>query len=521
MLPILERKTAGIVIPMFSMRSNGDWGVGDFSSLEQWINCFADAGASILQILPINEISPYETGPYSALSSFAIDPIYIDVQNAEDVINSPRAQKFIASVKVLIEIWHKSDRVYYNTVRDAKLKTLLLGFSHFLETQWDKNTPRALEFKAYIDAQTHWIHDYARFRALKDFYKWQTWTEWPENFKNADKETLRIFEANNFHQVMFFKYIQWVADGQIARATAAAKAKNMLLFGDIPFGINLDSADVWAERGNFNVSLEVGAPPDQFSTDGQRWGLPAYDWLSMQRDGFSYWKRKIRRAVQLYDVIRLDHLVGFFRTYVYKDAKDTGHFDWLGDEAQRKRGYEFLNLVKQFAAGKTPVGEDLGVIPDFAREVMAQLQIPGYKILRWEKDNGYYREPRNFPKISVAAVSTHDTETLRDWWESMPLEERANIWEMISTQRTNGLVPFTAEVQETILRRLLQSGSSIVMLSVQDICGTMDRINTPGLVSDKNWTYRFDSYPGTIEKNYPAQITLFKKLLAECNRTNK
>ena len=518
---ILEKKTAGVVIPLFSMRSRGDWGTGDFTSLTSWINYFASCGASILQILPINEISPYETGPYSALSSFAIDPLYIDVNAVDDVQRSDRAQKFIDSINPLIEIWRASDRVFYNTVRDAKLKTLLYGFSEFLTDQWEKDTPRAKDLRAYIDAQGHWLNNYALFRALKDFYKWQTWTEWPENFKNAHKETLRVFEANNFYRVLFFKYVQWIADGQIAAATAAARAKNMLLFGDIPFGINLDSADVWAERENFNTSMEVGAPPDQFSTEGQRWGLPAYDWLSMQNSGFAYWKRKIRRAVQLYDIIRLDHMIGFFRTYVYAGAKDKGHFDWLGEDAQKKRGFEFLSLVKNFAEGKTPVGEDLGVIPDYAREVMKELQLPGYKILRWEKDHGYYRDPRHFPQISVAAVSTHDTETLRDWWETMPLDERAHIWEMISTHKTNGFVPFSMEVQEAVFRRLFNSGSAIVMLSVQDICGTADRINTPGLVSEKNWTYRFDSYPDTIEQNYPAQTNLFKKLLHECGRENK
>ncbi|MGB2578831.1 4-alpha-glucanotransferase [Elusimicrobium simillimum] len=520
MTQILDKKSAGVLMPMFAMRSTRDWGVGDFSSLQNWVNYFASTGTGVVQILPINEMAPGQNCPYNALTSFAIDPVYIAVHEVEDVQNCQAAQDFIISIQPLIDLWHKSDRVFYVTIRDAKLKTLWQAFNYFLKEHVQKNTPRAEKFKNYQERSAHWLDNYALFRALKDYFKWQTWTQWPDGLKNREPQAIKEFTDKYTVNILFYKYMQWICDEQIKTVTQLSAQNNVKIFGDIPFGINLDSADVWAERDNFNPALEVGAPPDQFSTEGQRWGLPEYDWVKMYENNFNYWRRKVTRACELYDIFRLDHLVGFFRTFVYDSPESRGFFDWIGDDAQRKRGHDFLTIVKSLSNNKQPVGEDLGVIPNFTREVMTELQIPGYKIMRWEReDDGYYREPKNYPQISVAALSTHDTETLRDWWETMPLEERSNIWEMISTQKTNGLVPFTPEVQEIVLRRILNSGSAIVMLSVQDIAGTVDRINVPGLVSEQNWSFRFKSTPETIEQDYPAEMSVYKRLLLETNRS--
>ncbi|ACC97943.1 4-Alpha-glucanotransferase [Elusimicrobium minutum Pei191] len=518
MEPVLNKRSVGIVMPLFAMRSVADWGVGDFASMKNWINYLASTKTSVLQILPINEMAPQHSCPYNAMTSFAIDPVYICVEEVQDIINSPEAQSFIKTIRPVVDIWQKSERVHYVTIRDAKLKALWNGFGYFLTNEWLKDSDRAKEFKTFLAQHAHWLDNYALFRALKDYFKWQSWTLWPEEFQNADKNALAGFEKDYFKQVLFFKYLQWIAEEQIKQVTSLAASKQMYIFGDIPFGINLDSADVWAERDNFNTAVEVGAPPDQFSTEGQHWGMPGYNWLHMQATGYEYWKRKVGRACELFDIFRLDHFVGFFRTYIYKSQEDRGEFDWLGEDAQAKRGYDFLVAIQEASRGKQSVGEDLGVIPDYVRRIMADLNIPGYKIMRWEQDSGYYRDPAKYPYISIAAVSTHDTETLKGWWESIPLADRADVWEMISGVKTDGIIPFTQEIQEQILRRLMNSGSSIVMLSIQDIVGIADRINTPGTVSNQNWTFRFDAMPENIENIYPAQIQAYKKLITECNR---
>lgn len=516
---LLNGRVNGILMPLSAMKTDGDWGVGDFGSLCEWTAFFASLGTRIVQILPVQETEPDRTCPYSALSAFAVDPVFADMNAAEDVRNSKEAQEFIASIRADIDRWHNAGAAPFTAVKKAKLKALWFAYRHFLQTQRAADTPRARAFDAYKHANAGWLRNYSVFRALKEFYKWQTWPQWLEPLRNFEKEAVDAFEAQYREYVDFFSYVQWVLDQQLHVAKAYAQNKGVLIFGDIPFGTNLDSAEVWSERENFRIDYEVGAPADQFSQGGQRWGLPAYDWPHIVNDNFGLWKRKIQRATELYDLFRLDHLVGFYRTYVFAPGDEQGAFDVQAEQAQIDRGYAFLHMVLDTAKGKMPVGEDLGVIPNYVRSMLIDLKIPGYKVLRWEReDNGYYREPRNYPAVSLATTSTHDTDTLRGWWETMPRQERANIWEMISAQKTDGEVPFTLDNQRTILRRVLESGSAITMFSWQDIIGTLDRVNTPGLECEGNWTYRSEFTPAQAAQHYAPELESYKNLLKETGR---
>lgn len=516
---VLQRRQSGILMPLFAMKRDGDWGVGDFTALREWTGFLASTGTKVLQILPISEMAPNQTCPYSALSAFAIDPVFIDVTSVEDVRNSPGAREFIQKIQPDIAAWHNASKANLHDAKQAKIKALWLGYQHFLENEQIWSTPRAQAFEAYRSANKNWLRNYSVFRALKEFYKWQSWTLWPEGLRNFDKTAVDEFELKYKEYVGFFSYVQWVADLQLRQAKAFAQSKDVLLFGDIPFSTNLDSAEVWSERENFCVDCEIGAPADQFSKGGQCWGLPAYNWTRLQQDNFGLWRRKIQRATELYDLFRLDHLVGFFRTYIFPQGCPDGRFDILDEQQQIDRGYAFLSMVLDAAHGRMPIGEDLGVIPNYVRRMLVDLKIPGYKVLRWEReDNGYYREPRSYPYVSLATTSTHDTETMRGWWETMPQYERANIWEMISAHKTDGNVPFTLDVQREILRRVLTSASALTMFSWQDIIGTLERVNVPGVVDDVNWTYRSAYTPAEASVRYAPELQSYQQLLQETGR---
>lgn len=516
---VLSGRVNGILLPLSAMKTENDWGVGDFSSLRQWTEFFSSQGTKIVQILPLQETAQDQTCPYSALSAFATDPVYTDISDVPDVSASPRAREFIDSLAPKISEWRCAKKAPFFAVKQAKLKALWFGYQHFLETEMSADSPRARAFKAYCAAQAGWLRGYALFRAIKEFYKWQTWTEWPEGLRDFQKQAVDAFENQYREYVDYFSYMQWVLDLQLRRAKTFAQEKGMLIFGDIPFGTNLDSAEVWSERENYRLGWEIGAPADQFSKGGQRWGLPAYDWAYQHAHNLDLWRRKIRRVTELYDIFRLDHLVGFFRTYVFAPGDDVGAFDVQGEQNQIDRGYNFLRMVLEEADGKLPVGEDLGVIPNYVRRMLIDLRIPGYKVLRWEReDNGYYREPRTYPQVSLATTSTHDTETVRGWWETMHPHERANIWEMISTQKTDGNVPFDDWSQRAILRRVLDSNSAITLFSWQDIVGTLERVNTPGTVCDENWTYRSEYTPEQAAEIYAPQLAMYRELLKETGR---
>ncbi len=516
---LLSRRTSGILLPVSSMKTERDWGVGDLSSLCEWVSFLSGLGTKIVQILPLQETAPGQNCPYSALSAFAIDPVYIDVTSVREVALSPAASQTVQQMQGEIAAWRQAARAPFGPVKKAKLQVLWQAYRYFLETDIAQSSGQAKAFEGYCSANQHWLQSYSIFRTLKDFYHWQTWLDWPQPLRDFQPQAVQEFAAKYHEYVQFFSYVQWQADLQLRAARSAAQAAGVYLFGDIPFSTNLDCAEAWSERENFHLDLSIGAPPDQFSAKGQSWGLPAYNWDYLRAHNYDLWRRKIRRAVELYDIFRLDHLVGFFRTYVFAKGSDTGYFDVQDEQAQIDRGYNFLRMVLDAAGGALPVGEDLGLIPNYMRRMLVDLKIPGYKVLRWEReDNGYYREPRNYPVVSLATTSTHDTETLRGWWETENQWERAHIWEMISAQKTNGNVPFDLEVQRTILRRVLTSASALTMFSWQDIIGTLDRINTPGTTGEENWTYRSAYTPQQAEEVYHAQLDMYSQLLRECGR---
>ena len=516
---ILNSRLNGVLLPISAMRTENDWGVGDFGSLTQWLRFFAQEHISILQILPLQETAPGVNCPYSAMTAFATDPVYIDIAQLEDLKDNAPAWEFINTQKHKIAQWNAAPRAPFAEVKKAKMQVLWLAYRQFLRTEVSSKSSRFLAFEAYCDNQSSWLNGYKVFRALKEFYHWQSWTEWPSELQNYHSEAVRHFERQHGEYIQFYAYVQWVLDQQLRAAKEVAKEQGIFIFGDIPFATNLDSAEVWAERENFRIGWEIGAPADQFSQNGQRWGLPAYDWNYQRAHNFDLWRRKIRRVTELYDIFRLDHLVGFFRTYVFAPGQEKGGFDIEGEQNQIDRGYEFLKMVLEEANGKLPVGEDLGVIPNYVRRMLVDMRIPGYKVLRWEReDNGYYREPRNYPVASLATTSTHDTETLRGWWETMDNNERKNIWEMISARKTDGNVPFTVDNQGAMIRRVLDSNSALTLFSWQDIAGTLDRINTPGTVGEENWTYRTDCSAKEAPVKYEVQLAMYRELLKETHR---
>ncbi len=516
--PYLQKRLAGVSLPLSSMKGKDDWGCGDISSLKEWVEYFANYDIKILQILPLWETSPREHCPYSALSAYAIDPIYISVKDVPEVEKSQNAQEILADLKPEIDNWRKNLNVQFDAIKPAKYRVLWAAYEYFEQVEQKNNTARWQNFLAFQKKNTSWLLSYAIFRTAKDLYNWSSWKTWPEELKNRQIENLKSFLIKNRRQIMFFSYIQWLAQEQLEQARKFAKEKGVFLFGDIPFGVNFDSADVWANQTKFLLDTEVGAPKDALAQGGQKWGLPAYNWSVIEEQNFNLWRSRIARACEIYDIFRLDHLVGFFRTWVFKPGDDIGAYDISDETSQKARGAKFIDAVVETAKDNLPVGEDLGVIPDYMRKFMTDINMPGYRVIRWEKDNEVFREPRNYPSASLATTSTHDTTTLKQWWEEMPSWQRANFWEMVSAQKTDGNIPYDQDVNIEILKRVLASNSNLAVFPLQDIIGTTDRINVPGTVSPDNWTFRLPYTTQEFEEKYNGIMTIFQALIRETNR---
>ncbi|MDO8804332.1 MAG: 4-alpha-glucanotransferase [Elusimicrobiota bacterium] len=516
MHPLLEKKLTGTLFPLFAMRSRKDWGIGDTSSMTLWFDALKALNLNLLQVLPINEMPPGVSCPYTALSAFALDPIYIAVDDLPELKGSPalmeemNSRRFRAGIKQL----RVSKTVLYSEVRHLKLTTLWKVYTNFHQNHILKDSSLAAEFRAFCQANAAWLEDYAVFRRLKDTHSWASWTHWEEPLKTRDAEALREIRGREENQILFFKYLQWAIHRQWAAARARAAQLDIQLLGDLPFMVNQESSDVWARQAEFDIDREIGAPPDAFSETGQRWGLPAYNWSAIEENNFDWWRSKVKKASEFYDLFRIDHMVGFFRTWVIPhDVALRADFDITDEKGQRERGKRFLQAVAG-ASNMLPVAEDLGLIPPYVGEVLRELNIPGYKVMRWEKGkDGNYTDPGTYYPVSLATSSTHDNETLADWWDTVDPAEKKLFWKLVSGGESRP--PVYSKARGKALASLLGARSRIVILPIQDIFGSRERVNTPGTLGGHNWTYRFPTPAENFMKKHADTAESFSALVRE------
>jgi 4-alpha-glucanotransferase len=481
---------AGAIVPLFSIPSRESWGVGDVADLPRLGRWLSTAGLDFVQLLPVNEMQEGQNSPYSALSAMAIDPIYIHVPGVEDfealggeAALSPDEAGRLGEVR-------RARIVQYGEVRALKTAALRRAFDRFLKIEWRTGSPRAHALRAFIDRESWWLDDYALFRALHDEHEAAHWDDWDPPLRDRDPEAIVEARRRLETDVLRYAYLQWIAASQWteARRTCAAG-----LFGDFPFMVSANSADVWARQHEFRYDARAGVPPDAFSETGQDWGLPVYRWDVIKQGGYEWLRQRARRCAELYDGFRVDHLVGFFRTF-FREEDGSSRFVPPDEPSQREQGEALLAVFSE--PGAYIIAEDLGVVPDFVRASLAASAVPGMKVLRWEREwdapGRPFRDPAAYPACSVAVSGTHDTETMREWWESASDEERRAVVEIPSIRDAgaNETDVYFPQTRDALLSALFQSGSDLVMAPLQDVFGWRDRINTPAVVSDENWCWR-------------------------------
>jgi 4-alpha-glucanotransferase len=254
-----------------------------------------------------------------------------------------------------------------------------------------------------------------------------------------------------------------------------------------------DSADVWADRHDFRLDARVGVPPDAFSATGQDWGLPVYRWDVMAKEGFPWLTERGRRMADLYGLYRVDHVVGLYRTYYFPNDGSPPAFIPEEEEAQTENGERVLGILSK---GARVIAEDLGTVPDFVRDSLERIGVPGYRVLRWErhwqKPSRPFRDPAEWPAVSVATTGTHDTDSMADWWDGMAEAEREAFLALPTMEPLRERAPerFDDGVRDAVLELIYCSGSDLVLLPFQDVFGMRERVNVPGTVNEENWTFR-------------------------------
>ena len=488
----MQRK-AGVVLPLFSIRTRRDWGIGQISDLPACAAWLRRAGQRLLQILPPHELSGGETSPYGALTAFGLDPIYVDVDAVEDL--DPRAieEALGEEGKRALEKCRAARSVSYPEVRSLKMRALRAAFDRFHASEWSRETPRARRLADFIHRERAWLDDLALYATLRESHNGWGWTTWPEPQRDRSDGALAEVRAHDPRRLLEVAYVQWTLHEQWEVARTRMRDLGVELMGDLPFVVCAESADVWSHASQFQLHMSLVAPPDAYSADGQDWGLPAYDWLAMEADDLAWIRARTTHAAHLYDRFRLDHVVGFFRQWVKQKDGQRGHFDPEGMDAQCARGRRVLGAVLEELAHANHVeppralAEDLGVIPSFARDVLRELGMPGYRVLPWEKgDDGRFRDPRSFPPDSIVSWSTHDTAPIVSWWDQLPEEDRA-----VMGKRA-GVEPGMDERARTmaLLGDLYGASSNLALVLSQELLGLGERINTPATVGEQNWSWR-------------------------------
>jgi len=495
-------RVAGVAVPLFSLRGAQDVGTGTILDLIPFIDWLARWHQRVLQLLPINESGPGETSPYNTLSAFAIDPAYVSALAVIDVQRSGAAQEWLRShaVRQRMRRVRAAPQRQRRAAYQCTVRLLAYGFEEFT-THPDERTA---VFERFCQRTAWWLDDYALFRALKERRRWTSWETWTAPLRERATDALAGATAALQSPVRFCRYLQWIAAEQWAQVRAHARSCGVLLKGDVPFVCGRDSADVWAHQDLFDPSGSAGAPPDAFSATGQAWGLPLYNWEALRHTGYEWWLRRARQAAELYDMFRVDHVVGLYRTYAIPTrAGGTSGFVPAAELEQRMQGHALLSAVLEEAGAAGVIAEDLGTVPDWVRDSLTQLGIPGYKVFRWEQHADVYLDPRTYSPLSVCTTGTHDTDTLAAWWEGLDQSERSVV--LGSLDLTNS-GPSTqdsaldAEVHLGILRRLYEAGSVLTILPIQDLFGWTDRINTPATIDPNNWTYRLPVETGQLDE---------------------
>jgi len=480
-------RAAGLLVPLFALRSERDWGIGEIGDLPVLCRWLASAGHHLLQLLPIFEMSPGERSPYAAVSAFAIDPIYLSLDAVEDVVATggrDAARGAIAAAR-------RDSAIDYEGVRRAKRAALERAFARFVAAEWKTGSTRANEFRRFRDDEAAWLGDYALFRAAQERQGGAAWTTWEPALRDRRPNALAVLARDR----VFHEWVQWIAAEQWLAARREAAAVAVRLKGDLPFMVSSNSADVWARQREFALEAEIGAPPDAFNAEGQRWGLPPCRWDAMASGDFAWLRDRARRAAELFDAFRIDHVVGFYRQYVLP----RGAFVPADEGEQLALGERLLGVLRAGAGATEVIGEDLGVVPPFVRASLARLGIPGYRVLRWEDDAGVFRDPAAYPVHSVATTGTHDTSSLAAWWEDELRDDARRALARVSAfaPLAGASATFTPAVHAGLLDGLYAAASDLVVLPLPDAYGGRERINVPATVGPANWGYRM---PWAVEE---------------------
>lgn len=490
-------RSSGILLHPTSLP--GIYGSGDFgANAYHFVDWLAAAGQKLWQVLPLGGVGPGNS-PYMSTSAFAGNILMIDLDELKH--HGWLTEKDLQTNGSFNA--HQIDFELVHAFRTAKLKLAARNFSNDSNQQDD--------FLAFCEAEKSWLDDYALFMALAENNHWQSWNQWDPKLARRDAVALQKARIKLVNQIHFWCFCQWQFFTQWRRLKHYANQKGVQLIGDIPIFIAYQSAEVWARpdlfelNDNLESSVVAGVPPDYFSATGQRWGNPLYRWSAHEAENYSWWIERIKKTVELVDIVRIDHFRGFAGYWEIPAHEQTAvHGRWLPGP-----GEKLFNAV-QLKLGELPiVAEDLGVVTPDVVALLNKFELPGMRILQFAfgggSDNPYL--PHNYDRNTVVYGGTHDNNTTRGWFDSTSERERQFVRKYLNSD--------AIEIHWDVIHAVSQSIADIAIHAFQDVLGlnAEHRMNLPGQASG-NWRWRFTWEQ--VESSYADRLYEMSALHGRC-----
>jgi len=559
-----DRRIAGALAPLFSIRGENDLGIGDVAALRELVKWAADLGLGFVQMLPINETGG-DHSPYNILSSMAIEPSTLSCHPRDLAeLKAPAYRKILREHDAPALL---GERVNYPGVKKLKRALLEAAFAALPE-----KGSRREDFEEFRDQQAAWLRPYAGYRALLDEFGTEVIPDWPEPARtSATAFPWLENQPEDFRErietgAAFHSYVQWIAWQQWGGVRDFAESRGVALVGDVPVGVSIYSADVWHEPHLFDLTRSSGAPPEKvFQADpftekwGQNWGFPLYDWPAMARDNFRWWRRRLRLLRKFFQIVRVDHALGFFRIYSFPwRPESNGEFlDLTPEEALARTGGRLPGFIahddstpenrdKNLALGETLtrifleeipapflIAEDLGEVPPYVRPCLAKLQVPGFKIPQWERGpENTFAPGKDYPRIAITTYATHDHPPVKVFWDealalalgpdeqkSAAARQELRAWlDFAGEPDIPEMQPYNETIQLALLKGLLNSNAWLAAYSFTDLLGLDARFNVPGASGDQNWSYRLPEKISDWDKKWHPLLDLIRCLLRDAGR---
>jgi len=555
-------KLAGLTVALYGLRSARNWGVGDFTDLERLVQWAARrAGCSFLGLNPLHAIfnrRPFNTSPYLPASVYYRNYIYLDVERIEDFRRSGWALRLWRSPRVQQELeqLRASSLVDYERVARLKRVFLKLCFRSFLRDR-SQASGYAQEFERFVEDEGELLHNFAVFCALEEWMHRRDrsvwiWPQWPARYQDPHSPAVEEFARSRWRSVLFWKYVQWQLDRQLARVQQVAQREGMTLglFHDLALATDRCGADFWAYRPFFVQGCRVGAPPDPFSPKGQDWSFPPPAIEAHRQAGYRLLRDSIRRHCRHGGMLRIDHVMRFFRLFWIPEGFQASQGTYV---RQPEEDLVRLVALESVRNKVVIVGEDLGTVEPRVREVLRQFGILGYRVFYFERVNGELKPPGEYTPEAVVSSSTHDLPTLAGFWLGRDIEARREAglfpdeeayhraWQerqndkqlILAALHREGLLPpwvprdasqlpeLTGELHNAIIGYLARTPCLLFSLNQEDLTKETEQQNLPGTTAEyPNWSRKMRFTLEELESSPEVEdfLRMLRRWLAETGR---